>query len=203
MIFLLLSLEKGQPGTWELWVRRMLHLGVCGWEGLGWRSWFFWAACQMNSHAGVTVLMWQWAALVWSLLGDMSQRAWLCLGCRSHPAQIHKETVKDLGLAELSTLPTALWNLCGSVRTGECGLWVHKGWPSLRWASETNLLFLQATCQTNLLYKLTSLYLQREVFVLILPIERLFQKVALLMLFVISSQNLFTECFCFCANMVH
>lgn len=30
------------------------------------------------------------------------------LGCKGHPAQIHKGTVNDLGLAELSTLPTAL-----------------------------------------------------------------------------------------------
>lgn len=112
----------------------------------------------MNSYAGVTALMWQWAALVWRLLGGMSQRAWLRLGCRGHPTQIHKGTVKDLGLAELSTLPTALWSLWRSVKTAECGLWGQEDWPSLRWASETNLLFLQAACQINLFYKLTSLY---------------------------------------------
>lgn len=77
LIFLFLSLDKGHPGTWELWVGSMLCLGVCDWEGLRWRSWAFCAACQMTSHAGVTVIMGQWTALFWSLLGDTSQRAWL------------------------------------------------------------------------------------------------------------------------------
>lgn len=133
MIFFLLSVEKGQPCRLEdravgwktvtsqcVWLR---HFGI---KVLGFLS------CMPNelpcwgysAHVGV-------AALVWRLLGDMSQWAWLCLGCRGHPAQIHKGTVKDLGLAELSTLPTALWSLCGSVKSGECGLWVQEGWPSL------------------------------------------------------------------------
>lgn len=139
MIFLLFSLEKGQPGTWELWVGRMLHLSVFDWKGLGLRSRVFWAACWMNSHAGVTAVMWQWVALVWRLLWNMSQWAWIRLGCRGHPAQIPKGTVKDQGLAELSALPTALWSLCGSVKTGECGLWGQEDWPSLCWTSDQSV----------------------------------------------------------------
>lgn len=117
------------------------YISMCGWQALGWRVWgvFFWAVCQMNSLAGVTALMWHWAALVWRLLGN-----------RGHPAQIHQGTLKDLGLAELSTLPTALWSLCGSVTTTERDLWVQESWPSFPWASETKLLFLQAVCQINI-----------------------------------------------------
>lgn len=139
MIFLL-SVEKRQSGTWELWVGRMLHLHV--WlAGFGMKDLgvFFWAACQMNSLAGITALVWHWAALVWRLLGN-----------RGHPAQTHQGTLKDLGLAELSALSMALWRLCGSVLTRECDLWVQESWPSFPWASETKLLFLQAARQINI-----------------------------------------------------
>lgn len=56
----------------------------------------------MNSHAGVTV-----GCIDLEAAGGHEPKG-MSLGCRGYAAQIHRETMKDLGFAELSTLPTAL-----------------------------------------------------------------------------------------------
>lgn len=115
------------------------YISMCGWQGLGWRTWVF-LSCMPDELP------------CW---GYNSRVALGCIGLEAAGEQGLSSpnppgNTKRSGACWAMSPPTALWRLCGSVMTRECDLWVQESWPSFPWVSETKLLFLQAARQINI-----------------------------------------------------